>query len=598
MLQSSSPRMGRRFLALLWPQAQRDVLAPTVLAYCAALEGLGWRRAGGSAGSALFLGGGSDLDVHPIGRDLGVVIGDVFARGEPVGAFVTGFDEMAFERLCGRLTADHWGRYVAIRWPTASQAPAVFRDPSGSLDCATWAAGGVRVIASDLPEDLPAALRPNLAVDWNRIASIVADPARVSGALAFEGIRSLWPGEVWYDERRQLSSQMWLPAVHANPCGWSDQEVRTELVRRVEKSVQVWLSPARGTLVEVSGGLDSAIVAMAAARRADHGVRTWLNYRGANHRSDERLYARAVADRVGFKLTEVEKPIEALDTDAWRRLAGGLRAPLNAAEPYRDGDVARRCASGDIATVLTGQGGDVVFFQEPTHLVVADLIQSGAPAKAVLKASDGVARWTAHSGWSTLFEARAAAKGGRWRSPFRPSALVTEECVQAASINDHPWLKDVESLPPAKRLQVEALVACQSFYGDCASARTADVIHPLLAQPVVELCLSIPTFDLTRCRRDRALARESFADRLPAIVTERRAKGEFSSHYGRNLAASLDRLRPQLMDGELVKHGLLDRGRLEQALRPEALILTGSYFEIVSAALVEIWVADWVSRLG
>ena len=585
--------MGRRFLALLWPKAQRDTLASTVLSHCDGLEAQGWRRAGGSESSALFLGGGSDLNVQPLGGDLGVVIGDVFARGEPAGAFVTGFDEMAFERLCGRLAADFWGRYVALRWPTASQAPAVFRDPSGSLDCVTWAAGGVRVIASDLP----AALRPKLTVDWNRIASIVADPTRVSGALAFEGVRSLRPGEVWYDEHRHRASQMWSPAVHAKPSGRDDQEVRMELVRRVETCVQAWLSPARGTLVEVSGGLDSAIVAMAAAMRTDHGVKTWLNYRGANHRSDERLYARAVADRAGFELTEVEKPLDALDTDAWRRLAGGLRAPLNAAEPYRDGDVARRCASGGIATVLTGQGGDVVFFQEPTHLVVADLIRSGAPAMAVLKASDGVARWTAHSGWSTLFKARAAANGGRWRSPLRPSAFVTEECAQAASTNDHPWLKDVESLPPAKRLQVEALVACQSFHGDCASTRTADVIHPLLAQPVVELCLSIPTFDLTRCRRDRALAREAFANRLPAIVTERRAKGEFSSHYGRVLAASLDRLRPQLMDGQLVKHGLLDRARLEQALRPEALILTGSSFEIVSAALIEFWVADWVSRL-
>ena len=589
--------MSRRFLALLWPRAQRDTLAQAVLSHCAALEGLGWRRAGGSEGSALFLGGGSDLTVQPIGRDLGVVIGDVFARGEPAGAFVTGFDEMAFERLCGRLTADGWGRYVALRWPTSSQAPAVFRDPSGSLDCVTWTAGGVRVVASDLPEHLPAALRPKLTLDWSRIASIVADPTRVSGALAFEGIRSLWPGEVWYDEHHQRASQMWLPAVHANPSGQGDQQVRNELVRRVDKSVQAWLSPARGTLVEVSGGLDSAIVAMAAAGRTDHGVKAWLNYRGVNHRSDERLYARAVADRAGFELTEVEKPLDALDIDVWRRLGGGLRAPLNAAEPFRDGDVARRCASGDIATVLTGQGGDVVFFQEPTHLVVADLIQSGAPAKAVLRASDGVARWTAHSGWSTLFKARAAAKGGRWRSPLQPSGLVTQACAQAASLNDHPWLKDVESLPPAKRLQVEALVACQSFHGDCASARTADVIHPLLAQPVVELCLSIPAFDLTRCRRDRALARQAFADRLPPIVTERRAKGEFSSHYGRVLAASLDRLRPQLMDGELVKHGLLDRDRLEQALRPQALILTGNYFEIVSAALFEIWVADWVSRL-
>src|SRR3546814_11360303 len=50
-------------------------------------------------------------------------------------------------------------------------------------------------------------------------------------------------------------------------------------------------------------------------------------------------------------------------------------------------------------------------------------------------------------------------------------------------------------------------------------------VHPLMSQPIVEACLSVPSWEACRGGIDRSFARRSFARDLPASVIERRVKG-------------------------------------------------------------------------
>src|SRR5690606_23771257 len=62
----------------------------------------------------------------------------------------------------------------------------------------------------------------------------------------------------------------------------------------------------------------------------------------------------------------------------------------------------------------------------------------------------------------------------------------------------HPWSADSEGLPPAKRLQVQALANMQLARADSRRRRAGGQLYPLLAQPVVEHALALPTFVLAR----------------------------------------------------------------------------------------------------
>ena len=113
---------------------------------------------------------------------------------------------------------------------------------------------------------------------------------------------------------------------------------------------------------------------------------------------------------------------------------------------------------------------------------------------------------------------------------------------------------------------------------------------PLLSQPLVELCLRMPAYLLIRSGRDRAIARRAFASELPETTIKRTAKGRVDQYVRNIVDANLDFLREFLLDGLLVREGLLNRDNLELYLTKERSPADFQYSEILHEHLcVEAW---------
>ena len=150
-------------------------------------------------------------------------------------------------------------------------------------------------------------------------------------------------------------------------------------------------------------------------------------------------------------------------------------------------------------------------------------------------------------------------------------------------------------LPPAKRAHIAQLAQKLTIHIENRRSQVAEVVHPLICQPMMEQWLAIPADHLTLGGRDRGLARKAFADRLPAAIRERRGKGELTGYYGRGVAASLPWARSYLLDGRLAAERLIDRARFEQVLTPEHQIWRGEAYLVLTALTVEAWVRRWES---
>jgi asparagine synthase (glutamine-hydrolysing) len=112
----------------------------------------------------------------------------------------------------------------------------------------------------------------------------------------------------------------------------------------------------------------------------------------------------------------------------------------------------------------------------------------------------------------------------------------------------------------------------------------------------MELCLRIPSYVWITGGRDRAIARRAFADVLPQAVVRRTLKGHID-HYNRQM---FDRnvmfMREMLLDGLLVKAGLLDRTVLQRFMDPGATLATSEYNEVLRQHLcTEVWVRQWAA---
>src|SRR6185437_1513765 len=90
--------------------------------------------------------------------------------------------------------------------------------------------------------------------------------------------------------------------------------------------------------------------------------------------------------------------------------------------------------------------------------------------------------------WSVVRRALA----GRSRHPASgpaPAFLGPAVASRGLFAPTHPWLQNLAAIPPVKRLQIHALTAAQLYHGHSRRGQAADLVHPLLSQPLVEFCL-------------------------------------------------------------------------------------------------------------
>jgi asparagine synthase (glutamine-hydrolysing) len=332
------------------------------------------------------------------------------------------------------------------------------------------------------------------------------------------------------------------------------------------------------------------VLGRSAARRQ---VVAAVNQYAPQAEADERTWARAACGHAGLPLLEVEKPEARIAVEDFTGLATGVRPAVAGLDVVRDRMLVATAGELGVDAIMTGQGGDGVLFQMPSALVAADLLaEEGLKAFADPRVAE-LCRWLRRSAWSV------------WREALRPSRGPASDATHlwgprarvAAAGPAHPWLDGIADLPPGKQVQLEYLTFCQAKYGRSLRSRALTLLHPLLSQPVMELCLSIPSWELVRGGRDRGLARDAFASLIPAVVAERRSKGELSTLYTRRVAASLDVLRPLLLDGVLAEAEILDRAAVDAALTPEGLIWRGDGLRLLHAAAVEAWVRHWQGRV-
>lgn len=423
------------------------------------------------------------------------------------------------------------------------------------------------------------------------------DPARIDAALRFPffrgpvteivGVTEILPGEIveLASGRRQTGS--WSPWDHsAMP---PRRAAADELRRLVGGVVGAWGSRFDRIQLELSGGLDSSIVATCLADSRVH----WrgMTLATSNPDGDERPYARAVTDRLGAQLVERWRPPPgdpvALPVRLRVRHGGfGLLAPSDAVFL----ETARAYGAD---AIFTGAGGDNVFGYITSTAPILDALRFSGPLAAWRAAGD-LARMARDNRWKAFaFAAR------RTLNPPPPwpidSTLLSHR--YAGPMPAHPWTVEAGRAAPGQRVYGTSLFLTQSFVDAYDRALDLPMIAPLLSQPLVEFGLGIASWQWSEGGQDRALARRAFADDLPREVLARRSKGRILSIFLPAFAENRERLRPFLLEGWMAGAGILDldamRAMLGGEVRDPVTIL-----RILEIADIEGWARSVVAASG
>jgi len=525
----------------------------------------------------------------------------------------------------------YWGAYFAAVRNDATGTHSILRDPTANLACYHAKLGSIHVFFSDM-EDFVRYVPLSLSVNWRHIRTRLYAGFLFSRDCAIAEIEDI-PGGEWMtiSSASETREMIWHPAQFCVDDPMEDEcRAASELRATVVTAVHSVASEHDNLLVLLSGGLDSSIITSCLAQDSKRRSVTCLNFFVAGDTSgnrpetisipglsrenlvklrrsignaDEREYARKVADKCGFRLVEMERPVRDLD---FERLYAAPPAPRPTGYAFAldvdDGELECAVATGATACI-SGQGGDSVFYASQRVIGALDYAISH-PFGSDLGRQIGSAATLSRE--SLVRVLGKVIKYGYLRFELPPLStlsvspnLLTSDALSALStdISRHPWIDAATHLCPGKRNHVRGITdSVPLYHRTFRRERIAPSIHPLGSQPVVETCLRIPTYVLLADGRSRGLARRAFRDILPREVSERFVKGTGMSLAQNLVRRNMTRIKEHLLDGPLVQEHILDRRKLEAYLIDEQPFLTVQAPQIIDYLTCHAWLTQLRSR--
>ncbi|WP_034161479.1 asparagine synthase-related protein [Sphingomonas sp. ERG5] len=520
----------------------------------------------------------------------GCVIGSLFAPGTPQALdTVSASASAAILGSSGQhLIQAYWGDYIAVLH--RGEEVVLVRGPFGRLPCLLVRQQSGWIAASDI-DALRLGGAPPFSLDTDAIArQLIAGDLR-RNATCLTGIEEMRGGDrVTVTKGAIVRERIWTPWTFAAPARRIDDQAEAE--RRLRDQALACVArrthAAAKPLLLLSGGLDSSIVAasLAAAGR-DFAC---LNLTTLNPAGDERGYARAVAARINRHL--VERDMAEGFPDIVRLAAVRLPRPVaRSFEQHAYGLALEQAAALGCDALVDGGGGDNVFCSLQSASPAADCLLDlqGRPDFWRLCGDIGrlaeTSRWTV--AWRAFHRSRRARQPSHWPTDLR--FLHIDAKPLAATAIDHPWLDEDALALPGRAGHIAMLVAAQGYAEDGPHGTKHNAISPLVAQPLIEHCLRIPSWHWFANGRNRAAARRAFAALLPTEVAWRESKGSPDSLLARLFETNRALLRDHLGDGLLATARIIDRDAVIAAIDDPRPAHGTGFGRILQLADTESW---------
>jgi asparagine synthase (glutamine-hydrolysing) len=521
----------------------------------------------------------------------GAVVGTMFPRGGGM-AFKTIADDIARAAIAtngGSLIERCWGDYVAIIVRDNSRS--VLRAPFGDLPCYVCRSAGATLFASDIALLESASVKP--AIDWRAVAlQLIAQDIR-RRHTCLTGIDELGCGERVTVGPALDYQPLWSPWRFVGPDERPDDRViAAERLRDVLLgTIAAQTSDGIANTLLLSGGVDSSVAAaaLAAAGRGTSAL-TMVTQDAAG---DERAHARAVAAHCDIPLVEIVRDPAMIDLS--RSDAHGLPYPTETAFSQATRSAISTAPGLSGRRVLHGGGGDQIFCSLQSAAPLADLIRARGFDRRIPRLTLDLAE-VAHTTAAAVARqalSRLIGRRSTYRWPANIECLTPLACSYEAEALHHPWLSPPPGVGSGSAGHVALTMSALGIVQSPAWQARPPWKAILLSQPVIETCLSIPSWLWFERGCNRAIARRAVEDLLPPGHVWRRGKGAMASFMIEIFDANRPLLRSMIGDGALVREGLVDRAACLKILDAPPPVRGTGWARLLQIADVEAWAASW-----
>jgi len=600
------------YIGLIWnPLDAGQRVVATRLIQALTIPNTHWNRALETNGLTVFTLPNTTPAIreYVLPPNRGIVLGRLFPM--KMDTWAPGWEPRIDERYATQLTTtsgrklmdDFWGTYVAFLRTSDGKAGCVMRDCSGKIPCYRTRYSGVDILFSDI-SDLGQLELPAFTINYGYLAAFVYESQLQIRECALNEVSEILAGECFertLDSAHQFS--IWNPREICFRRTLEDyDQAMLELRNTTQQCVDAWASVYGSVLHRLSGGFDSAVVLGSLARVPVSPAVVCMNLFTDGTPDDERRYARLAAKRSGFSLLEERR--RTIDCVIDSRLMSIPKAPKPTVQGFfRMLDIAQTNSLAKQVgadAVWTGQGGDHIFLQVHNFLAAVDYLTAHGVGFGLSSAIADAARL---SNLSYIAVLRSSLRLSRTRAPWKPPYEELRERVKFINRDAlpdnvteyiaHPWEADMEGLPTGKKFHARFIADVLNRHRPIPRVEYAYEHHPLLSQPLIELSLQIPTYLLLRGGRQRALARETFRDRVPEEICRREDKGDAAGHIREALRRSESFLCDILLNGLLVQERVVRTGSLEPYFRQGQPFRNEETFPLLASIAAELWARNW-----
>jgi asparagine synthase (glutamine-hydrolysing) len=512
------------------------------------------------------------------------------------------------------LVRDYWGYYVAVLHYPEKSFCLVMRSPVSPLACFQANRGRSTMFFSRLDDFAALELMP-LSINWDCVTAQVAGGDYLTNETAIKEITSVECGEcVECRPDGWFKHTYWDPRSFLQERSVESFSDATQTIRNAtEYCVNALSSPRSRILVTLSGGLDSSIVLSSLARSPHRPGITAVNYNSRGF-GDERRFARSMTRMVNCKLVErVRNPsLDLRRIDECNRTA---RPVLNFSA--LDTEMRNIALAGELqaSAIFNGELGDNVFGSHPSPGVLVECVRHLGLDRRCLSVAMDYAMLRKQSIWRTLAAARdeyrSVGRNPDFSSTFEVRRHYGEATVRSLMLASpeaeeryrimgdrfvHSWFKRSRLIAPGAHALLYGLIKVTSTSYHSPFSKTFDPpqVSPLISQPLVEAALRIPGYLHCKDGQDRPVARAAFADVLATEVLQRGLGKGGPTLWTRDVVENnREYLRGYLLNGVLVREGLVDRKKLGAVLSARIVKSTVMAGDIIAKLYIEAWLRKW-----
>lgn len=503
--------------------------------------------------------------------------------------------------LFRHFTENYWGDYFLFFFNREDYSFYAYKSPFGKSKCYRSVLNGINLLFTNI-EDYIKFNDKTIKLKNRYLIGLLRGINADLGETGLEGVEELVGGQLVILKEIDVSLE-WIwkaDRIYRQNKILNQSDAAQALREQIISSVAASVQPYSGIMIWLSGGLDSSIIAGTLNEIPDKKKIVCVNNHYFGGAGDERHFANKVAEKLGHKLIVRSPSLENYRFDLL-----DLVKPSPTIQNYHycindlvaDIELSR---SEKLDVLLSGLAGDIVLHSFRSEAIARDYINDHGFSLKFFKICYNLAIRQKATIYDVI--ARSLSKPVENDTYSTPevnnnsfNALYSHQInnlQNSSELNFYPRYVD-SILPEGKTEQFRELFVDTGLYPPVDMPGVIPSLAPLHTQPVIETCLSIPSYILTDYGRNRGLARQAFRKHLPDDVYRRQAKGETSIFVSEFCIRHRTFLMDYLLHGALSESGLLNRTELEKVLAsPENYDLSVRR-EIYNIFNIEVWLKTW-----